>query len=232
MCGRYALSLAGEDLADFFEIDEVAAPLPGPDYNIAPTDPVVAVHERIRDGHRSRILAPVRWGLVPSWAKDTSGAARLINARAETAAQKPAFRRAFAARRCLLPADGYYEWRPAESAAGKPFKQPYFIRPVTGEPLVMAGLYEYWRPPQGEWLTTVTILTTSAEDELGRLHDRMPLTLARENWSAWLDPELGAEAAGLLQAPVQDLEFFRVSTLVNKVSNDGPELIQTIESAE
>lgn len=229
MCGRYALSLSGAHLSDFFEIDEVAAPLPGPDYNIAPTDPVAAVFERRREGQVRRILTPARWGLVPSWAKDTSGAARLINARAETAAEKPAFRRAFAARRCLLPADGYYEWRTIEAPGQKPVKQPYFIHPRNGEPLVMAGLYEFWRTPEQEWLTTVTVLTTSAVDEVGRIHDRMPLSLARSDWDAWLDPELGVEAGGLLQSPVAELDFHPVSRLVNKVANDGPELIQPIE---
>jgi putative SOS response-associated peptidase YedK len=225
MCGRYALSLAGEDLEEFFEIDEVAGPLPPPDYNIAPTDPVVAVLEREREGTRRRLLMPVRWGLVPSWSKDASGAARLINARVETVAEKPAFRKAFGSRRCLLPADGYYEWYPVATAAGKPAKQPYFIRPEDGSPFVMAGLYEFWKAPDGTWLTTVTVITTSATDDVGHLHDRMPMAVARTNWDAWLDPGFGADALGLLTVPAPGLTYYPVSMAVNKVANDGPDLI-------
>jgi len=224
MCGRYALSQAGEDLEEYFEIDEVAGPLPGPDYNIAPTDPVPAVFERDRPGGRARVLAGVRWGLVPSWSKDASGAARLINARMETVAEKPAFRKAFASRRCLLPADGYYEWYPVQ-VGGRPAKQPYFIRPAEGGLFVMAGLYEFWKAPDGQWLTTATVITTSAADEVGHIHDRMPLAVTRENWDAWLDPTFAGDALGLLTVPAPQLEAYPVSMAVNKVANDGPELI-------
>lgn len=224
MCGRYALSQAGEDLEEYFEIDEVAGPLPGPDYNIAPTDPVPAVFERDQPGGRARVLAGVRWGLVPSWAKDASGAARLINARMETVAEKPAFRKAFASRRCLLPADGYYEWYPVQ-VGGRPAKQPYFIRPAGGGLFVMAGLYEFWKAPDGQWLTTATVITTSAADEVGHIHDRMPLAVTRENWDAWLDPSFAGDARGLLTVPAPQLEAYPVSMAVNKVANDGPELI-------
>ena len=224
MCGRYALSQAGEDLEEYFEIDEVAGPLPGPDYNIAPTDPVPAVFERDRPGGRARVLAGVRWGLVPSWAKDASDAARLINARMETVAEKPAFRKAFASRRCLLPADGYYEWYPVQ-VGGRPAKQPYFIRPAGGGLFVMAGLYEFWKAPDGQWLTTATVITTSAADEVGHIHDRMPLAVTRENWDAWLDPSFAGDARGLLTVPAPQLEAHPVSMAVNKVANDGPELI-------
>jgi Uncharacterized conserved protein len=228
MCGRYALSLAGADLSDFFEIDEVAGPLPAPSYNIAPTDPVIAVLERIRDERPTRLLAELRWGLVPSWAKDASGAARLINARVETVADKPSFRTAYAKRRCLLPATGYYEWQPATGPTGKPVKQPYFIRPADGEPLVMAGLYEYWKAPDASWLVTATVLTTSATDELGRLHDRMPMAVSREHWEAWLDPEFGGEPRALLDVPAAAMTYHRVPSLVNHVANNGPELIEPL----
>ena len=228
MCGRYALSLSGEDLAEYFEIDEVAGPLPGPDYNIAPTDPIVAVFARERPEGLRRLLVPVRWGLVPSWSKDASGAARLINARVETVGEKAAFRKAFRARRCLLPADGYYEWYPVEGADGKPAKQPWFIRPADGAPLVMAGLYEFWKAPDGEWLTTATVITTAATDEVGHLHDRMPMAVARENWAAWLDPRFDGDARGLLTVPAPALAYHAVSTAVNKVANDGPELVRPL----
>ncbi|MCA0294928.1 MAG: SOS response-associated peptidase [Actinobacteria bacterium] len=227
MCGRYALSMAGEDLEEYFEIDEVAGPLPGPDWNIAPTDPVPAVFERERSGELRRLLSPVRWGLVPSWSKDASGAARLINARVETLAEKPAFRKALAARRCLLPADGYYEWYPV-TIDGKAAKQPYFIRPADGTPLVMAGLYEFWKAPDGSWLTTATVITTSATDEVGHLHDRMPMAVARQDWDAWLDPAGRLDPLGLLTVPTPSLEFHRVSMAVNKVANDGPELVEPL----
>ena len=222
MCGRYAVSADVDELTEIFEIDEVAGPLPGPDYNVAPTDPVPAIMERDRADGRRRVLAEVRWGLVPSWSKDATGAARLINARVETLAEKPAFRRAFAARRCLLPADGYYEWYQLPDSKTK---QPYFIRPAEGGLLVMAGLYEFWKAPDGTWLATTTVITTAAADEVGHIHDRMPMVVAPENWKAWLDPDFGTDARALLTVPAPSLTYYPVSTAVNKVANDGPELI-------
>jgi len=230
MCGRYALSLAGAELSDFFEIDEVAEPLPPPSYNIAPTDPVIAVLERNREHGPARILAGVRWGLVPSWARDPSGAARLINARVETVAEKPSFRKAYSTRRCLLPATGYYEWQPASGPAGKPIKQPYFIRPQNGELLVMAGLYEFWKAPDGSWLVTTTVLTTSATDELGRIHDRMPMAVPRAHWAAWLDPHFDGEPRALLDVPAAAMTYHRVPLLVNQVANPARELTEPLEA--
>ena len=222
MCGRYAVSADVDELTEIFEIDEVAGPLPGPDYNVAPTDPVPAIMERDRADGRRRVLAEVRWGLVPSWSKDATGAARLINARVETLAEKPAYRKAFAARRCLLPADGYYEWYQLPDSKTK---QPYFIRPAGGGLLVMAGLYEFWKAPDGTWLATTTVITTAAADEVGHIHDRMPMVVAPENWEAWLDPGFGMGARALLTVPAPSLTYYPVSTAVNKVANDGPELI-------
>ncbi|MFZ0531052.1 MAG: SOS response-associated peptidase [Propionicimonas sp.] len=227
MCGRYAAIADAELLGEVFEIDEVAGPLPKPDYNVAPTDPVPAVMERERPEGRRRVLAEVRWGLVPSWSKDAAGAARLINARVETVADKPAFRKAFASRRALLPAAGYYEWYPV---AGTKLKQPYFIHRADGGLLAMAGLYEFWKAPDGTWLVTATVITTAATDAVGHLHDRMPMIVPRENWAAWLDPGFGADARGLLSVPVPELDFHPVSTAVNTVSNDGPELIIPLAS--
>lgn len=229
MCGRYAAVATEDELAELFEIDEVAGPLPPLDYNVAPTDPVPAVIERERAEGRRRILTELRWGLVPSWSKDASGAARLINARVETVAEKPAFRKAFASRRCLLPAAGYYEWYPVPvPGRSKPAKQPYFIRPADGSMFVMAGLYEFWKAPDGAWLTTATVITTSATDDVGHIHDRMPMTVPQANWAAWLDPQFGADAHSLLTVPAPELTYFPVSTAVNKVENDGPELIRPI----
>ncbi|MFZ2502138.1 MAG: SOS response-associated peptidase [Nocardioides sp.] len=254
MCGRYASSRRPEDLIEEFEV--VAPRLNGPlapDYNVAPTDQVYAVMERPPRPEESatpaaeaeqaplpeRQLRVVRWGLVPSWAKDPSIGSRMINARMETVAEKPAFRRAFASRRCLLPADGYFEWYATDqlTAAGKPRKQPFFIRPRDGGILAMAGLYELWRDPDrsdddpDRWRWTATVITTAAEDELGRIHDRMPLMVERERWSDWLDPSVSARAdlLGLL-APAAPglLEAYPVSTAVGNVRNNGPELVEPV----
>ncbi len=247
MCGRYAASTHPDKLIEIFEVDELPeqdAPSVGPDglaewsrprWNIAPTDPVPAVLERVRDQGDVRLLTGLRWGLVSSWSKDPSGGARLINARLETVASKPSFRKAFAARRCLLPADGYYEWLAAK-ANGKAYKQPYFISPADGL-MVMAGIYEFWRDPaattSGEgWLTTCSVITTSATDELGRIHDRMPVQIPRQNWDAWLDPGLtDTDAArSLVHIPEPgEMVVWPVSTRVNRVSNDGPDLVEAVE---
>lgn len=236
MCGRYAASADAELLEELFEIDEVAGPLPAARYNIAPTDPVAAVVERVDKDDPQRVvrkLVELRWGLVPSWSKDAKGGARMINARVETVATKPAFRKALRTRRCLLPADGYYEWYPlADAETGrKQSKQPFFIHPADGSPLVMAGLYEFWRSPEGDWLSTCTIITTSATDAVGHIHDRMPMTVPRERWDAWLDPGLTDGAVELLQDPGHDLEAYAVSRLVSTVGNDGPELIAPLETS-
>ncbi len=233
MCGRYASSANQDLLAETFEIDDVAGPLPPPSFNVAPTDVVPAVVERVIDGQLRRRLVPLRWGLVPSWSKNASGAARLINARLETVAEKPAFRKAFATRRCLLPADGYYEWylTGQTDRRGKPVKQPFFIRPVDGSLLAMAGLYEFWKAPDGDWLSTCTVITTAATDALGRLHDRMPLTVARAGWASWLDPGFPGDPRAVLTVPALDLAAYAVSTAVNRVANNSPELIVPLPEA-
>ena len=188
----------------------------------------------------ARELRVVRWGLVPSWAKDPSIGGRLINARAETVDSKPAFRKAFARRRCLLPADGYYEWQPVE-VGGRTVKQPYFISRRDGGPLAMAGIYEFWRdrsrPDDHEraWLWTAAIITTSAPDELGRIHDRMPMIIDEKSWADWLDPASDDPAdlrALLVPAAAGGLDWHPVSTEVNSVRHNGPGLIEPIESIE
>ena len=224
MCGRYNLFSPMEAVAAQFAA-EVRTGAFAPRYNLAPTA-VVPVVCATREG---RVITLHVWGLVPSWSKDARGAARLINARVETIGEKPAFRKAFASRRCLLPADGYYEWYPVPDASGgKPVKQPYFIRPSDGGLFVMAGLYEFWKAPDGSWLTTATVITTSATDEVGHLHDRMPMSVPAGNWAAWLDPDFGADARELLSVPVTGLSFYPVSTAVNKVANEGPELLEPL----
>ena len=241
MCGRYASSRSPDELVEEFEVDRsrVEEPLP-PDWNVAPTKEVYAVLERVVDPPgRERQLRAVRWGLVPSWADDPAVGTRMINARRETVADKPAFRRAFARRRCLLPADGYYEWYPTEerTRSGRPRKQPFFIRPRDGGVLAMAGLYELWRDPTragddpGRWRWTCTVLTTQAEDAVGRIHDRMPLTVPRERWADWLDPGTDGRADLLhLLAPAAPggLEAYPVSPKVGDVRNNGPELVEPL----
>ncbi|MGN6333531.1 MAG: SOS response-associated peptidase [Motilibacteraceae bacterium] len=253
MCGRYAASRQPEDLVEEFEVDDVAEEPVPPSWNVAPTNRVHAVLERLDKEHPQedprRRLAVVTWGLVPSWAKDPSIGSRMINARLETAPEKPAFRRAFAARRCLVPADGYYEWyTPPEGAepvpgakggkAKKPPKQPFFITRSDGRPLAMAGLYELWKDqaapedaPGGGWLWTCTLLTTSAVDGLGRIHDRMPLLVEPERYDQWLDPrtsDVDSLRGLLVPAMPGVLRAFPVSTAVNNVRNDGPQLVEPL----
>lgn len=244
MCGRYANARGRQQLLDTFGVEEdtTGAGL-SPDYNVAPTKPVYAVLERGEQETVTRELRVLRWGLVPSWAKDTGIGNRLINARAETVASKPAFRRAFTRRRCLLPADGYYEWYATEerTVSGKPRKQPFFIHPRDDGMLALAGLYELWRDPAraedaDAWLWSCTVITTQAPDELGQIHDRMPMLVEPGRWDAWLDPRhteterlhgllapamsAGSDAARLTAVPV--------STTVNNVRNNGPELIEPL----
>jgi putative SOS response-associated peptidase YedK len=274
MCGRYASARKRIELLEEFSVesDHVTDPLE-PDWNVAPTKQVYAVLTRrprpepggadaapagraagtaAETGAGAAAVAPapvrqlrtVRWGLVPSWAKDLSIGSRMINARAETVAVKPAFRRAFAHRRCLLPADGYYEWQqPGEGAADKPgkkAKQPYYIYRSDGASLAFAGLYEFWRDatlPDGDpgaWVTTATIITTSAADELGQIHDRMPMIIDPDRWADWLDPDNDdpADLQGLLApAASAGLATRPVSTEVNAVRHNGPQLILPAEPA-
>jgi putative SOS response-associated peptidase YedK len=251
MCGRYASARKRIELLEEFSVqrDRVADDLQ-PDYNVAPTRKVYAVMDREQRPHDgepeaepargvARELRVVRWGLVPTWAKDISIGSRLINARAETVHEKPSFRRAFARRRCLLPADGYYEWQVLENAGprGGKRKQPYFIHRADSGLMAFAGLYELWRDkavPDGDpaaWLWTATIITTSAPDELGQIHDRMPMTIAPESWADWLDPANGDAddvRALLVPAAARGLATYPVSTEVNSVRNNGPELMQPV----
>jgi len=295
MCGRYASARKRIELLEEFRVerDRVAESLQ-PDYNVAPTKQVYAVLTRGTRGSRAEPEAPpagaartaaappdvarelrvVRWGLVPYWAKDPKIGSRLINARAETVDSKPAFRQAFKRRRCLLPADGYYEWqRPDGSESDSPggngeragqggraghrggaglggragpggraglggIKQPYYIFREDGGPLAFAGLYELWRdkdlPDDHEraWLWTAVIITTSAPDDLGKIHDRMPMVIQPDRWQEWLDPAASDPAdlmALLAPAAAIGLTSYPVSTAVNSVRNNGPELTQRVE---
>lgn len=238
MCGRYAASRNPDDLVEEFEVDRVdVRERLAPDYNVAPTKRVYALLDRASDtdGAIQRRLTVVRWGLVPSWAKDPAIGSHLINARMETVHEKPSFRRAFAARRCILPADGYFEWY-GEKGKKQP-RQPFFIRPKDGGVLAMAGLYEIWRDASRSdddpdaWLWTCTILTTTAEDDLGRLHDRMPLLVDPERYDTWLDPTVNDRddlRQLLIPAAPGRLEAYPVSRAVNDVRNNGAHLIDPL----
>src|SRR6266704_1115254 len=239
MCGRYASARKRQDLLEEVRIDRdrVTDDLE-PDYNVAPTKPVEGAgpQERAVTDAVARELRVVRWGLVPFWAKDPSIGSRMINARVETVDAKPAFRRAFAKRRCLLPADGFYEWLKVEDN-GKTRKQPYYIHRTDGGVLAFAGLYELWRDksvpddhPQA-WLWTTVIITTSAEDEVGRIHDRMPMVIDPAPWCDWLDPASGDAAhvhALLAPAAASGLTSYPVGTDVNYVRKNGPALIEPL----
>lgn len=248
MCGRYASSRTPDDLVEEFEVVESRVPAPlAADYNVAPTKEVYAVVERppSRDSDEppQRQLRVLTWGLVPSWAKDRAIGSRMINARVESVADKPAFRRAFVARRCILPADGYYEWYQPEgqdsprTKAGKPRKQPFFIHPSDGSTLAMAGLYEWWldtsldRDDPDAWLLTATVITTSSTDAVGRIHDRMPLVVSPAHRRAWLHPDRADPAllTDLLQ-PASEvvLDAYPVSTEVNDVRHNGPQLLDPL----
>jgi len=243
MCGRYATSRTSSTLTQAFEADLVRLDAElEPDYNLAPTKPApVVIGRRDADGSGplQRELTVAHWGLIPGWAKDRSIGHRLINARAETLAEKPSFKRAFAQRRTLLPADGYYEWYaggddgPVDSR-GKPRKQPFFIRPKDGSVLAMAGLHEFWKDPEtGAWVLSFTVITTTAEDAVGHIHERMPLMVEPGAWDAWLDPapRPTAELLDLLTPAAPGLlDAYPVSTAVNNVRNNGPELIDPVGS--
>jgi putative SOS response-associated peptidase YedK len=223
MCGRFIQERSHTELAGIFEAEPLTDD-PGGRFNVAPTDPASVVVER--DGQRG--LTTYRWGLVPHWAADLSAAARHINARAETLATSPAFRDSFARRRCIVPADGFYEWR--RLADGR---QPFVIHRTDDAPLALAGLWSGWRDPSThEVRRTFAIVTTQANEAISALHDRMPVVLPRDAWATWLDTkhaDVGQLQALLQPAPPDQLEVFAVPPLVNNVRNDGPELVRRLD---
>ncbi|MGJ9413812.1 SOS response-associated peptidase [Aeromicrobium sp. CF4.19] len=235
MCGRYATTRTPAELDDAFglRLPDSTARLEA-DYNVAPTKLAPLVVGRTEDGAPGvqRELLAATWGLVPSWAKDPAIGSKMINARSETVAEKPAFRRAFASRRALVPADGYYEWYAGPQDAPKQPKQPFFITAPDRSVLALAGLYEFWRAsPEQEWLITFTILTTSAEDAQGRLHDRAPMLVHADAVDAWLEPvrRPGEELREMLTpATPGPLTAYPVDRAVGNVRNNGPELIEPL----
>ena len=233
MCGRFVSSSTPDERADYIGIDQVADAVLEPNYNVAPTQDVFAVVE----DESARHLDAFFWGLVPSWAKDVKIGSRMINARAETLANKNAFKSSFAKRRCLIPADGFYEWQklgtPVVDPNGKKIaKQPTFIHRSDGAPLAFAGLWSVWRGPERdqEPLRSVTIITTTPNQTMAPIHDRMPVILPAEHWAGWLDRDNhDLDALSQLLVPAADdlLVTAPVSTAVNNVRNNGPQLVTT-----
>jgi len=263
MCGRYAATANPDELTLEFEVDDDRSteparsvlvnpqtPPPGtPDHNMAPTKqaPVVLTRAPRSDaeGAPSRQLRLLTWGLVPSWSKDPKSGVRMINARVESVLEKPAYAKAAARRRCLVPARGWYEWQvspTATDAKGKPLKQPFFTSRADRASSAFAGLYEFWRDPAvadgddpAAWLTTFTIITTAAEPGLDRIHDRQPLVLDHDDWSDWLDPELTdlGHVATLLE-PREAGRFMAhpVSRAVSSNRSNGPQLLDPLPESE
>jgi len=225
MCGRYVAATPPDRLAELFGVTDVRAGDLGPRWNVAPTLEVYAVATG-SDGERR--LGTFRWGLVPWFAKAPTGGAKMINARAETVAEKPAFRRPLERRRCVLPADGFYEWL----RTGKE-RLPHLFTAADGSVLAFAGLWEVWRPkddPDAEPLRTCTIVTTAANATMRPIHDRMPVVLPRTAWDRWLDPSLrtAVDVVELLVPAPDDLLVRRaVSTKVNNANNEGAELLNS-----
>ncbi|GAB3586237.1 SOS response-associated peptidase [Calidifontibacter terrae] len=262
MCGRYAASFSPDDLRDEFEVEEDRLaeharsvlvnpqdpPAGAPDWNVAPTKQAPVVLSRAPrdqpDAEPTRQLRLLTWGLVPSWSKDTKVGLRMINARAETLLDKGAFAKAAVSRRCLVPADGWYEWQQSPTvrdAKGKPRKQHFFIRRDDGGLCAFAGVYEFWRDRSradddpDAWLTTYAIITTAAEPGLDRIHDRQPVVLERADFAAWLDPRMqDPDEVRALLAPPGDGRFvgWPVSAAVGAGRNNGEQLTLPIDPAQ
>jgi putative SOS response-associated peptidase YedK len=262
MCGRYASSARPEDLVEEYDVDEdrtgeplrsiLAAPqnppAGEPDFNVAPTKAAPVVLTRVPRGdgdtEPTRQLRLLTWGLVPSWAKDIKVGLRMTNARAESLLGTSSFVRAAAVRRCLVPADGWYEWQvspTAVDARGKPRKQPFFIHRSDGAPMAMAGLYEFWRDSSvaeddpDAWLATYSVITTAAEPGLDRIHDRQPLVLERADWDDWLDPaknDLARVKTHLEFAGQGRFDAYPVAPAVNSSRNNGAQLLAPLERSD
>jgi putative SOS response-associated peptidase YedK len=243
MCGRYASGRSTVDLAETFHIaadhaDEVTRQ----DFNVAPSKRAPIVLSALppdadKNAHPVRQLRLAKFGLTPAWMKDAKKGRPLIDARAETIDDKPTFRRPFAQRRCLVPADGFFEWFESTTPDGKTYKQPYFFRPADGSVLAMAGIVEWWHDPDADeklWTPTYSIITTQATDDAGMVHDRMPMIVTADRWDAWLDPQLTQpEGIRQLMGPPApgSLQIYPVSTAVNLSRNNGPQLIEPITLA-
>ena len=227
MCGRYRLSRRKQIIEEQFDCD----PWEGdwnPRYNIAPTQPIPVVRQHPKEPVRQVSL--MKWGLVPTWAKDASGAGGMINARAETAAEKPAFRDPMRFRRCLIPADGFYEWKKMGTS-----KQPFCFEVHEGELFAFAGLWDGWKNPEGQWIKTCSILTTTPNALTSTVHDRMPVILDPSSYDLWLDPGMNnVDAISELLKPYDSnpMRSYPVSTRINRVENDDEECCRRVEIAE
>lgn len=222
MCGRYAITSVPEAIRALFGFAE--HPNFPPRFNIAPTQPIPVV--RLVEGKRS--FALLRWGLIPSWVKDPRTFSLLVNARGESLLDKPAFRNAMKRRRCLIPADGFYEWKQEGER-----KRPFFVRPRSREPVAFAGLWESWMGPNGEEMETACIVTTAANRMLRAIHDRMPVVIPPEAFDLWLDGarvDAATAAALIVPAPETLFEAYEVSTAVNRTANDSAALIAPLSS--
>jgi putative SOS response-associated peptidase YedK len=220
MCARYVITSPADAVRALFDYDE--RPNFPPRYNVAPTQPIPVV--RLVD--RKRSFALVRWGFLPAWVKDPKMFSLLVNARGESVLDKPSFRNAMRRRRCLVPADGFYEWRTVRPGAPK---RPYFVRPKSGGPVAFAGLWETWIGPNGEEIDTAAIVTTQANRTLAAVHDRMPVVIEPQAFNLWLDcANVDATTAAALVAPAaEDLfECYEISPAVNRVANDSAQLIE------
>ncbi|MBI3429564.1 MAG: SOS response-associated peptidase [Actinobacteria bacterium] len=237
MCGRYALSQGADDLALEFETNEVTPTFLPADWNIAPTKEIYFISSADALGAKRRVGTAL-WGLIPSWSKDARGASQMINARIETVSEKPSFRVAFRSRRCIVPADGYYEWA-TQIGPYRP-KQPFFISHEDGSLLAMAGIFEEWiNPRDGKRIVSAAILTRESVGEISTIHHRMPLILPSQHWSRWLsstpvsEGDVRAYLALLdLDDPAQGLRARPVSTAVNSARNSGPDLTREVELGE
>jgi putative SOS response-associated peptidase YedK len=226
MCGRYRLSKPKQLIAESFDVSWDELPEWIPRYNIAPTDSVPVIRQNPKEPIRQ--IAMMRWGLIPAWSKDASGSARMINARSETAATQLAFRDALKSRRCLIPADGFYEWQ----KKGKT-KQPFCFEVGEGELFAFAGIWERWKnPANGEWIKSCSVLTTIPNAVTSSIHDRMPVIIHKEDFDLWLDPDMKNvdEIIGLLKPYSGPMNSFPVSTRVNSVKNDDGECAAPIET--
>ncbi len=224
VCGRFAQAASPEAIAELFDLPASAVPPYSPRYNLAPTQPALVLRRHPHTGQKE--LTFLVWGLIPSWAKDPSIGNKLINARAETLADKPAFRAAFRRRRCLVPADGFYEWK--KTGAGK---QPYFIARKDGRPMALAGLWEHWESPDGSVIESFTLITTEPNDLVRKLHNRMPAILTKDAFDMWLDPHADLNALRellLTPYPAALLKAWPVSARVNSPVHDDSGLIEPL----
>ena len=218
MCGRFTLTCSGEQITEQFQLSEV--PELTPRYNIAPTQLIATVS--INSQSKNRQLIRMRWGLIPSWAKDKKMGAKLINARVETAAEKPSFRHAIRRRRCLIVADGFYEWQKQKDQ-----KQPYYLHLENHQPFAFAGLWERWKSPENKEIISCTILTAEANAEIRSIHHRQPIIIPKNNYSRWLDPHLTEPQEILpLLTSQPPLNYYPVNPGVNSPRRDEPDCIQ------